>query len=313
MVDSEQLDEIIRRERTTVTNAVLTAAANARNEREFQTAATGVIANFAELAGVELSLREEYTLFNGRADAVYNRFIIEYEPPGSLRNTNAFRHNQHAIGQVKEYLASLVRRERHKAERLAGVVFNGDFFIWVRQRESSWYIDQPIKVDPTSTERFLRTLCSLSTERALIPENLIEDFGERTNVSRRVVPTLYSLLTAAPPRRTEVLFKQWAQQFSEVCDYDQASKVNVAAHARAYGIPEGNVDAFRFFFCVHTYYAFLIKVLAVQIVHFYLAPKLGTDLRQAAAKTTTELKRYLQTMEDGGIFRQLNSSPVERQ
>lgn len=305
MPDSEKLDQIISRERTKITNAFVKAAHAAHNEREFQTAATQIIEDFARLAGIDLPLREEYTLFNGCADAVYNRFIIEYEPPKSLRDDNTFRHNQHAIGQVKEYLGSLVRRERHKPERLAGVVFNGDFYIWVRQREGTWHIDPPIKVDPTSTERFLRTICSLSTERALIPENLVGDFGENTNISRQVVPVLYRLLTENPPRRTDAPFQQWSQQFSEVCDYDQASKVNVAAQARTYGIKGGKIDPFRFFFCVHTYYAYLIKLLAVQIVHFYLMPRLGTDLRQAAAKDSDDLRKYLTTMEDGGIFRQL--------
>jgi hypothetical protein len=154
MLDTTKLDELVRRERAKVTNAFLKAAKNARNEREFQTAATQIIEDFARTAQIDLPLREEYTLLNGRADAVYNRFIIEYEPPGSLSDVNSFRHNQHAIGQVKEYLTNLVRRERHKVERLAGVVFNGDFYIWVRQREKTWHIDQPIKVDPTSTERF---------------------------------------------------------------------------------------------------------------------------------------------------------------
>lgn len=304
-MDSAALEQLIRRERTTITNKLLAAAKAARNEREFQTAATRIIEDFANAAGVQISLREEYTLFNGRADAVYNRFIIEYEPPGSLRNRNSFGHNQHAIGQVKQYLTDLVRRERHKAERLAGVVFNGDFFIWIRQREKSWFIDDPIPVRPETTERFLRTLCSLSTERALIPENLVGDFGENQNVSRQVVAALYKALTEPHARRVSVLFEQWSRQFSEVCDYDQASKLNVGEHARAYGIKDKSVKPFEFFFCLHTYYAFLIKLLALQIVHFYLMPKLGTDLRQAAAKPGDELRKYLTTVEDGGIFRQL--------
>ncbi|MDD5523532.1 MAG: SAM-dependent DNA methyltransferase [Kiritimatiellae bacterium] len=304
MTDTMQLEKIIRRERTQISNAFIKAAKDAHNEREFQTAAAMIIEDFAKVADIELPLREEYTLFNGRADAVYNRFIIEYEPPSSLRDKNSFRHNQHAIEQVKEYLIRLVRHESRKSERLAGVVFNGDYFIWVRQREGVWHIDQPIKVDPTSTERFLRTICSLSTERALIPENLVGDFGENTDISRLVVSALYKQLTQNSQRRTEVLFQQWSQQFSEVCDYDQASKVDVATHARSYAIKGSGIDSFRFFFCIHTYYAYLIKLLAVQIVHFYLMPKLGTDLRQAGAKNSEDLRRYLLAMENGGIFRQ---------
>lgn len=304
-MDAGGLDQLVRSARAEVTNKFVKVAKAARNEREFQTAATQIIDEFAGRAGVDLPFHEEYTLLNGRADAVYNRFIIEYEAPGSLRDKNSYGHNQHAIGQVKDYLTALARRERHKAERLAAVVFNGDFYIWVRQREKSWYIDDPVAVRPETTERFLRTLCSLSTERALIPENLIEDFGENANVSRQVVAGLYRALTSPHPRRVTVLFQQWSRQFSEVCDYDQASRVNVGDQARSYGIKEKNVQSFEFFFCLHTYYALLIKLLALQIVHFYLMPKLGTDLRQAAAKPSEELRKYLGAVENGGIFRQL--------
>ena len=209
------------------------------------------------------------------------------------------------IDQVKQYMTDLVRRERHKDERLAGVAFDGGQYIFVRCKEGVWHVDDPLEVKPPATERFLRMLSSLSTERALIPENLIEDFGERTQISRQVVSALYKALTESNVPRVKVLFSQWSRQFSEVCDYDQASKVDVAGIAREYGIAEKKVDPFRLFFCIHSYYALLIKLLAVQITHFYLAPRLGTNLHQAANLSADDLQSYIKRMEAGGLFTEL--------
>lgn len=304
-MDLKRLEDLVATRAPNAANAILKAAASSHNEAEFRTQATRIIEEFANEADLNLSLREEYTLLNGRADAVYNRFVIEYESPGSLRRENRYQHNQHAIEQVKTYLSGLVHVERHKVERLAGVAFDGGFYIFIRQKDKTWHIEEPVPVNPASTERFLRTLASLSTERALIPENLVEDFGENCNIARRVVGALYNALKGTDHPRAKVLFDQWARQFSEVCDYDQASKINVMAHAKSYGVNDKSIRPFPLFFCIHSYYALLIKLLAVQIVHYYLMPRLGTDLRRAATLSSDKLKRYLSTIEDGGIFRQL--------
>jgi hypothetical protein len=68
---------------------------------------------------------------------------------------------------------------------------------------------------------------------------------------------------------------------------------------------EGKVQPFHFFFSLHTYYAILIKLLAVQVVQYYAMPKIGTDLKSAAVLESDELKRYLRKLEEGGIFKEL--------
>jgi len=191
------IEGLVRQEAPKVAEGFCRAAEKAHNEAEFRTQAAKVIEAFADAAGLDLHLREEYTLVNGRADAVYNRFIIEYENPGVLREKNAYAANQHAIGQVKDYIQGIVRRERHKEERLAGVAFDGHYYVFVRRREDVWHVDDPLEVRPSSTERFLRTLASLFTERALIPENLVEDFGEGSQIGRKVVSALHEGLEAA--------------------------------------------------------------------------------------------------------------------
>lgn len=279
------------------------AASSSNNEAEFRTKVSRLLEDFADKAGLTIPLREEYTLINGRADAVYNRLIVEYEPPNSLRPNNSYKANQHAINQVKNYIEGLVRRERHKPERLAGVVLDGNYFIFIRKKQEVYHIDQPVKVDTASVELFLRLLSSLSTELALIPENLVRDFGENTNISRKGVSTLYNVFKNTTNPKVKTLFEQWSLQFSEVCDYEEASKLDVRGFARDFGVRDERPSPFNLFFSIHTYYATFIKLLALQIVHYYAMPKLGTDLKQAATYKSNELRAYMKKMEEGGIFK----------
>jgi len=291
-----------------LTKEIQQAAHSSRNEAEFRTKVTKIIENFAQKVNLNLHLREEYTLINGRADAVYNRLIIEYEPPRSLKPKNSYAANKHAINQLKGYIEGLVRRERHKPERVAGVARDGFYFIFVRSKEGVWYIDEPLKVGDYSAEYFLKLLLSLSTELALIPENLTRDFGENTNVSRKVVSLLFDSLTSTDNPKVKTLFEQWSLQFSEVCDYKEASKVKIESFARNFGVTAKKLQPFPFFFCLHTYYATFIKLLTVQVAQYYAMPKLGTDLKQATTFRTDELKAYFKKIEEGGIFRELGIS-----
>ncbi len=281
------------------------AAASSRNEAEFRTRIARLIDGLADKLKLPIYLREEYTLVEGRADAVYNRLVLEYKAPGVLRENNSYGSNRDAIKQVKDYIQGLVRRERHKPERLAGVVLDGHYFIFVRSREKVWQEDRPAKVESSTTEYFLKLLASLSTELALIPDNLIRDFGENTRVSRKAASALYSTLTETQNPKVKKLFEQWSLQFGEVCDYERASKLKVDSFARRFGITGEDIKPFHFFFCLHTYYATFIKLLAVQVVHHYAMPKLGTDIRQAATFDSQQLRVYLEKMEEGGIFREL--------
>ncbi|MFB0532466.1 MAG: N-6 DNA methylase, partial [Desulfatiglandales bacterium] len=105
--------------------------------------------------------------------------------------------------------------------------------------------------------------------------------------------------------KAKKLFEQWSLQFGEVCDYERASKLKVDSFARRFGITDKDIKPFHFFFCLHTYYATFIKLLAVQVVHYYAMPRLGTDIRQAATFGSQQLRAYLEKMEEGGIFREL--------
>src|ERR1043165_28210 len=297
------LEAYVRQRAPEVTRDILNAAKGARNEADLVAETEKVLERFGRNFDVTLNLQRERTLINGRADAVYNRFVIEYEPPGSLRPSNNYHHNKHAIGQVTQYMDELERLDRHRKERLAGGGLDGSHFIFVRHRDEHFRIDDPVPVNTQSTETFLRYLLSLATELALTPENLLRDFGENSNIARQVVPALYKALRTTDDPKVKVLFRQWQRQFQEVSGYDPSSgQLNAADLARLYAVRDRNPDIEHLFFAIHTYYAAFIKVLALQVAHYYLMPKVGTGLSAVANYDTDKLRDYLLEMERGGLF-----------
>ena len=107
--------------------------------------------------------RNERSLANGRADTVYNRLIMEYKKPGVIKSDNA--KNRQLIAQVRGYIDDLAKEERWKEERLLGVAFDGQYFLYIR-KVGRWIEDEPLPVDANSVERFLLTLEKLTGNAA---------------------------------------------------------------------------------------------------------------------------------------------------
>lgn len=304
--DPVKLESYVRERAPEIARDIRAAAKKALKEVDLVAEVEKILDKFSQNFDIQLHLDRERTLVNGRADAVYNRFVIEYEPPNSLQKSNNYRNNKHAIEQVQNYMGGLERLDRHRKERLAGVVLDGGYFIFARYREDHWNIDDPLPVDTHSTETFLRYLLSLSTELALTPENLVRDFGENSNTARRVVPALYASICTTTNKKAGVLFQQWQRQFREVSGYDpESGQLNPAELGRLYAVTGKAIDLEKLFFAIHTYYATFIKLLALQVAYYYLMPKMGSGLAAAANQPSDKLCTYLQDMERGGLFRQL--------
>lgn len=287
------------------------AAAQAHNEAEFARQVNNEIERMAQQLGVHLLVREQYTLATGRADAVYNRLVIEYEPPGSLRPNLSHRHTAHTVKQVMDYIEGLARAEKHERDRLLGVAFDGHYFIFVRYHEGHWIVEEPLEVNRASCERFLRSLFSLSSGRALIPENLVEDFGNQNDLSRQVTRALYNALEGHSDDLTARLFAQWKIFFGETAGADAAAgelkhKKELRSFARGMGLRGIQIDMPRFFFALHTYFSFLVKNIARLVLQAYAGGGLGTTPLTPIANLEGEaLRRELQNLESGGLFRAL--------
>ena len=302
-----ELENIVRQSAALVCQALQAALPRVRSEADLVSETESVLRDFAGRVGLQLEPpQRERTLIKGRADAIYSRLVIEYEPPRSLTKRNDHGANRHAIGQVRQYLGELAQLERQRPERLAGVIFDGQYLIFVRHRQGHWREQQPRPLTPESTETFLRYLLALTLEQPLTPENLVADFGEGSEVACQALPAFYEALGSSQNPKVQTLFRQWCRQFGEVSGYEQGAGLDLRRVARSYslGAPEV-LHAERFFFALHSYYALLIKLLAWQVIHFYLAPNLGSDLGALADLDDHELRGRLAELENGGLFRQL--------
>lgn len=303
--------ELIREMAPRFASAVKDAAKRAHNEAEFRTAVHELIQKAASRLGVSLLLREEYTLATGRADAVYNRFIIEYEPPGSLRSNPSHKHTAHAVDQVRNYIDGVAKAERHDRDRLLGVAFDGHYFIFVRYHAGHWMIEEPLEVNEASSERFLRSLFSLSSGRALIPENLVEDFGSQNNLSHRATLALYNALENHSGDLTARLFEQWKIFFGEAAGANAAGgelrhKKELLAFASGMGLGNQLVDMPRFLFALHTYFSFLVKNIARLVLLTHAGGGFGaTPLTKMATLRGAAPRSELERLESGDLFRAL--------
>lgn len=308
--DPTDLDRIAAEQAKVVARELLAAARRGGTEADFRREAAVILDRAGSLAGLTVVPRDEFTVACGRVDSLYNRLILEYKKPGVLTASNSSRANEAVIKQVKGYILDVAKREKREAQRLAGVSTDGFFFILVRRVGEGWSVDDPMPVNPASTEIFLRLLLSLSVGAALVPENLVEDFGPRTLRAQRAVRALYQALQNSKEPLVGKLFEQWKMFYSEATDYASwaeqiESKEEFRSFVKGMGLDPKRAEAARVFYALHTYYALLIKLVAwLTAARFAGEEASPKGLRHLAAKTGEDLREAFADLERGGIFRE---------
>lgn len=258
------------------------AASESRNEREFQAACTATLATLGQDLGIDLHTREQYVLAAGRADAVYNRLVIEYEAPGSMRANAGHAHTKHAIQQAKDYMDAIATRERQQRDRMLGIALDGSHMYRIRVSDDAWVVDY-LPWSPAAAQSLARAMQALSSGRALLPTYLVEDFGAGNASAQAAIAALHNALRdRARDPLVESLFRQWQTFFSEVSAY-QDRGTELGALAAVLGGPRGKVDSGELLFSIHTYFCLIAKLIAHLVVtHFVGSSGAEADLFRSA-------------------------------
>jgi hypothetical protein len=88
---------------------------------------------------------------------------------------------------------------------------------------------------------------------------VVQDFGAESLIGKRMINSLYK------PARTQTLFEDWKRVLQQVSAFTPSKAEGLE---RVYEITE-DPDHEKLFFSLHTYFAFIMKVIAAEIVVLY--------------------------------------------
>ena len=312
MPKTESLDELIAQRAAEFADQIRAAAVMADKEEEIRIEVEKQLAFIQKDAGVKLEGKHEFTVAQGRADSVYQRVIIEYKNPRSLGARIGPKSDsagtKKVVEQLKNRFYDMQRELGHPLSSMFGVGLDGNHFVFVRYRDNKWQVQDPVEVNKYSAERFLWALYNLGQKgKPFSSEYLAGDFGSDSPLAQDGVRTLYEAISTTDHPKAQVFFNQWKILFGEVCGYDvdnPSDKIDSLAKSYRIDSPRKLKPA-ELLFAVHSYYAIFMKLLASSIVTFFR--DLPTPLaRMVQAVSSSKLKRELEELELGSIFRHFN-------
>ncbi len=259
----------------------------------------------------ELNLKStpkyEKSVYSGRSDAVHGQVIIEYEPPKSFSTK---KNVDHAYNQIVNYLSDEAKET--KLTQLVGVGFDGKqiFFVQYQDRNSKtidktkFFIRGPYDFNPESARTFLIHLRALS-RLPLTAENLAQKFGPQSELAPKIVSAFANALEYwGDQTHIRTFFNEWKRLFGIVYGEQFTGghqEKEAEALLKLYKVGT-ETDFQELLFSVHTYFAFLMKLIAAELLTLR-ETSFGSSLAsQLAHISDDELKRQLEDIENGGIY-----------
>ncbi len=259
----------------------------------------------------ELNLKStpkyEKSVYSGRSDAVHGQVIIEYESPKSFfskKNIN------HARAQLVNYLSD--ESKETKLTQLVGVGFDGEQIFFVQYQDKNgkaidktkFSIRGPYDFSPESARTFLIHLRALS-RLPLTAENLAQKFGPQSELAPKMVSALANALEHwGNQTHIRTFFNEWKRLFGIVYGEQftgghQEKEVETLSKLYKVGV---ETDFQELLFSVHTYFAFLMKLIAAELLTLRETSFGSSLVSQLAHISDDKLKRQLEDIENGGIY-----------
>jgi len=245
------------------------------------------------------------TVYRGRPDAVHGQVIIEYESPGSFSSKQAILH---ADSQLIDYILA----EAHSASlnRLVGIGFDGSSIFFTKYQGTATkvinredFIRQgPYPFDSESARALLTYLRALS-RLPLTAENLADKFGPKGNIAPLTVSAFADSLEHWGSGRIQVFFEEWKRLFGIVYgeQFNNQRKKEGEILAQLYKVGR-ETDFQELLFCVHTYFALLMKFIAAELLTLKETAFGSSFSLQLTHCSKEELRAKLVDIEEGGVY-----------
>jgi methylase of polypeptide subunit release factors len=293
----------------------------AKTEEDLKIKFERVLGPLVESAGITFDERyergsaEAKTVLKGkRPDALHGQVVVEYEPPEAFKSKRSI---EHAYEQLVEYMTAEAKGagkdEIAGPVGIVGVGFDGSSVFFVRCRSKGnpskgkpdgfeFVMDGPYMFGAESALTFVTYLRALA-RLALTAENLAERFGPKAEVAKGAVGAFADAMTNWSNPRAKVFFREWQRLFGIVYgeQFGGGADKKTAALSEIYGLPAES-DFQTMLFCVHTYFALLMKLIAAELLSVSEGSFGSSFSSELAHASKEELLKQLTDIEDGGIY-----------
>lgn len=208
-----------------------------------------------------------------RNDASYNQVIIEFKDRGLFKGSPTSPAFREAIfDRLAKYIPYRAKAEGIPPEDYIGIATDGDHISFAFYKMGKIEHRNLLPFNEASVG-LVAQACVDSQRRAVTAENLVEDFGHNSRIGRQMMENLARELEAQIKRpdngKVKMLFEEWRALFGQVADLSSAQAEGIRRQiAVQLKLPEQDAIA-ALLFVIHTYNAFLMKLLAAEIVAEY--------------------------------------------
>lgn len=245
----------------TICTNLLTDRASWANEEEVR---HGWLKHFENELNIRFNKERDYN------DASYNQVIFEFKGPNMFRGRSESPAFQEAIfDQLGKYIRRKSLNEGIAPEEYIGIATDGYHICFAFLKEQ---VMNPRNLLPVDLMSVTLTIQALDTarRRAFTAENLLEDFGHSSPVSRILMHGLGHELQAClidqKHNRVKMLFEEWRALFGQVADLSAAQSKDILKQVPiSVALPPKDALA-GILYVIHTYHALVMKLLAAEIL-----------------------------------------------
>lgn len=242
-------------------NSLLSAQHRSENEAELR-------GNWVEQIRAHLGI--EIKVEKNRIDAARNNVIIEFKSPGAFSGRITSPAFQEAINyRLDPYIQTRSTSEGLPEEEYIGIATDG-YHIAFAFRKNETIQHGPLLPLSEHSANLLATALVNAERRAVTPENLIEDFGHGSvagdELMGALADELKTQLSSAENNKIKLLFEEWRTLYGQVADLS-IPQLNSIRQSITFSASSLNDDELPgILFCIHTYNALLIKLLAAELI-----------------------------------------------
>jgi type I restriction-modification system DNA methylase subunit len=279
------------------------------NEEKLKIEVLTVLSNFFKEHEIDFSGFIDYEVskigtlkINGRVDALYGSLVIEFKQYNYLsKETNL----KEALKKVKEdYLNRLPKIVR---KNFVAIIFDGKQIVFINyDPDKDTWTHTIRKFDVYALYDWLVLLSGLF-KKTITAQSLKNDFSIEAPIARDFITILYKRLNEnlKTNQRIKMLFDEWDKTFRYIYggvlnedkiiyDFKEISEKILKT--------KGELYADRFLFVIYTYYAFIIKLIASEIICISL--KLPFDSPSRYLMKESNLRESLKIIEEGKFFKE---------